>query len=223
MNIQPADYLVHLSNLLLLVSYSVRDMLWLRWFAVAAAMTNVPYFLVQNEVLWPPVLWAGVFTAINVWQIGRIYVERRPVVLSGDEQTLYDFGFHTLRPREFLSLVLVGEWRNAAPGERVLEEGKRVEAICIAIAGSVEVRRQRHPLGDLGPGNVIGTALALSGDPSPIEASFSESGRYIRWPLDSLRAFVDRRPELRHALQSFLNRDLSAKVEALALRTAAEG
>jgi hypothetical protein len=141
------------------------------------------------------VLWAGVFTAINVWQISRIYFERRPVVLSVDEQTLYDFGFHTLRPREFLSLVLVGEWRNAAPGERLLEEGKRVEAICIAIAGSVEVGRQRHPLGVLGPGNVIGTALALMGEPSPIEASFSESARYIRWPLDSLRAFVDRRPK----------------------------
>jgi len=35
---QPTDYLVHFSNILLLVSYSVRDILWLRWFAVAAAL-----------------------------------------------------------------------------------------------------------------------------------------------------------------------------------------
>ena len=42
MNIQPADYLVHFSNVLLLVAYSVRDILWLRWFAVAAALTNIP-------------------------------------------------------------------------------------------------------------------------------------------------------------------------------------
>ncbi len=222
MNIQPADYLVHLSNLLLLVSYSVRDMLWLRWFAVAAATTNVPYFLVQDQVLWPPVLWAGVFTAINLWQISRIYLERRPVVLSAEEQTLYDLGFRGLRPREFLSLVLVGEWRDGSTGETVLAEGKRVDAICIAIAGSVDVRRQGQRIGALGPGNVIGTALALSGDPSPIEASFTESARYIRWPVDSLRAFVDRRPELRHVLQRFLNRDLATKVEALALRPGAE-
>ena len=38
MHIQPLDYLVHFSNVLLLVAYSVRDMLWLRWFAVAAAL-----------------------------------------------------------------------------------------------------------------------------------------------------------------------------------------
>jgi CRP-like cAMP-binding protein len=215
MNIQPADYLVHLSNVLMLVSYSVRDMLWLRWFAVAAAMTNIPYFLVQADILWPPVVWACVFTAINVWQIGRIYLERRPVVLSADEQRLYDFGFRALRPREFLSLVLVGEWRTAAHGEKVVEEGKRVDAICIAISGSAEVRRRGQRIGALGPGNVIGTALALTGEPSPIEASFSESARYIRWPLESLRAFVDRRPELRAVLQRFLNRDLSTKVETL--------
>src|SRR5215472_9905374 len=108
MNIQPIDYLVHFSNILLLVSYSVRDMLWLRWFAVAAALINMPYFLLQPTVLWPPILWALVFTAINLYQITRIYLERRPVVLSADEQRLYDLGFRSLRPRDFLSLTLVG-------------------------------------------------------------------------------------------------------------------
>ena len=42
MNSQLADYLVHFANILLLVSYSVRDILWLRWFAVAAALTQHP-------------------------------------------------------------------------------------------------------------------------------------------------------------------------------------
>ena len=41
----PTDYLVHFSNVLMLVAYSVTDILWLRWFAVAAALTNIPYFL----------------------------------------------------------------------------------------------------------------------------------------------------------------------------------
>ena len=83
-----ADYLVHFSNILLLVAYSVRDILWLRWFAVAAALTNIPYYLVQGTVLWPPVLWGTVFAMINLYQIARIYFERRPVVLSADEKKL---------------------------------------------------------------------------------------------------------------------------------------
>src|SRR6266480_4116554 len=76
MNMHAIDYLVHFSNILMLLSYSVRDILWLRWFAVGAALTNIPYFLLQGTVLWPPVLWALVFTAINLYQIARLYLGR---------------------------------------------------------------------------------------------------------------------------------------------------
>jgi len=215
MNIQPIDYLVHFSNVLMLASYSVRDILWLRWFAVAAALTNMPYFLMQHTILWPPILWAVVFTAINLYQISRIYLERRPVVLSGDEQRLYDLGFQSLRPREFVALTLVGEWKSGTAGEKVLTEGEPVSRLCIPIAGSADVRRQGRPVGRLEPGPIIGTALALTGAPSPVEATFTEPARYMSWPLPSLRAFMDKRPDLRVALQALVSRDLAVKVEGL--------
>jgi CRP-like cAMP-binding protein len=214
-SIHAADLLVNFSNILLLVSYSVRDILWLRWFAVAAALTNIPYFLSQTDILWPPVLWGLVFTLINLYQIFRIYMERRPVVLSEDEQQLYDMGFHTLRPREFVSLVLAGEWRNAAAGDKVLAEGAPVSSVCIAIAGTVHVRKQGQDLGALQPGHVIGTALALTGEPSPVEATFAEPARYMCWPLSHLRSFLNKRPELRVTLQRLVNRDLAGKLEEL--------
>jgi hypothetical protein len=215
MNIQAADYLVHFSNILLLVSYSVRDILWLRWFAVAAALTNIPYFLLQGTVLWPPVLWALVFTSMNLFQIARIYLERRPVVLSEDEQKLYDLAFRSLRPREFVSLSLVGEWKNAGAGEKVLTEGEPTSHLCISITGSAEVRKRGELIGTMSPGHIIGTALALAGDPSPVEVTFTGPARYMRWSLPILRKFVDRRPDLRVTLQGLVSRDLARKVEAL--------
>jgi CRP-like cAMP-binding protein len=215
MQIQAIDYLVHFSNILLLVSYSVRDILWLRWFAVAAALTNMPYFLLQHTVLWPPVLWALVFTAINLYQISRIYLERRPVVLSPNEQRLYDLGFQSLRPREFVSLTLVGEWKDATAGEKILVEGEPVLRLCVPITGRAEVRKQGQPIGALEPGNLIGTALALTGESSPVEATFTEPARYMSWPLSNLRTFVDKRPELRVTLQGLVSRDLATKLDRL--------
>jgi CRP-like cAMP-binding protein len=209
------DYLVHFSNVLMLAAYSVRDILWLRWFAVAAALTNIPYFLLQSTVLWPPVVWALVFTAINLYQITRIYLERRPVVLSTDEQRLYDLAFRALRPRDFVSLTLAGEWRDAAAGEKILAEGELVSSICIPIAGQVEVRRQDRTLATLIPGQLVGTGLALTGDRSPVEAVFTERARYMTWPLQNLRVLLDRRPELRATLQGLVSRDLSRKMERL--------
>ena len=215
MNVQPLDYLVHFSNILLLIAYSVRDILWLRWFAVAAALTNIPYFLLQRSVLWPPVLWALVFTAINLYQITRLYLERRPVRLSTDEQKLYDLGFRSLRPREFLSLSLVGEWKSAESGERVVAEGEPVSSLCIAIAGNAEVRKQGQPIGVVHPGYIIGNALALTGERSPVEVTFTGPAHYMRWSLPSLRRFIDNRPDLRVTLQSLVNHDLARKLEAL--------
>ena len=215
MSIHPIDYLVHFSNILLLVSYSVRDILWLRWFAVAAALTNMPYFLLQPTVLWPPVLWALVFTAINLYQISRIYLERRPVVLSEDEQKLYDLDFRSLRPREFVSLALVGEWKSAAPGEKIVSEGEPVTRICIAIAGRAEVRRRGERVGVVEPGHIIGTGLALTGAESPVDVTFAEPARYMSWPLASMRTFMDKRPDLRVTLQGLVGRDLAGKLERL--------
>jgi hypothetical protein len=212
---QPADYLVHFSNILLLVAYSVRDILWLRWFAVAAALTNIPYFLVQDNVLWPPVLWASVFTAINLYQIARIYMDRRPVVLSADEQALYDLAFRSLRPREFLSLALVGEWSDAAAGEQLLATAEPPARVCIAISGDVEVRIGETSVGNLTPGHLVGTALVLTGNPSPVDARFVAAGRYIGWSTQTLRVFLDKRPDLRVALQQVTSRDLAAKLERL--------
>jgi CRP-like cAMP-binding protein len=215
MNTHPVDYLVHFSNVLMLISYSVREILWLRWFAVAAAITNIPYFLLQPKKLWPPVIWALVFTAINLYQILRIYLERRPVVLSENEQKLYDMGFRSLRPREFVSLLMAGEWKTAAPGDSVLIQGEPVSSLGIAISGSLKLRKDDKDVMSLQPGYIIGTALALTGQPSPVAAIFTEPARYFCWPLSNIRAFLDKRPDLRLALQSLVNRDLATKIEEL--------
>ena len=217
---QPVEYLVHFSNVLLLVSYSVRDMLWLRWFAVAAAVANLPYYLAQTTVLWPPVIWGGVFMLINLYQIARIYLERRPVVLSPDEQRLYDLGFSGLRPREFVSLLLAGEWRDAAPGDRIVTHGEAVDRISVPISGTVEVTRTGQRLGQFAAGQIIGLAVAVTGEASSFDAAFTERGRYMSWPLPSLRKFLDKRPELRVALQRLANHDLATKVERLVPRDA---
>jgi len=215
MNINPLDLLVHVSNVLLLVAYSVRDILWLRWFAVAAALTNIPYFLLQRHILWPPILWGLVFTAINLYQIVRLYMERRPVGLSEDERKLYDMAFSSLRPREFVSLLLAGEWKTAAAGETIMHQGRPVSSVNVLLSGNLRISKGDKDVITLTPGYLIGTGMALSGQPSPISATFTEPARYFSWPLTNLRVFLDKRSDLRLALQSLVNRDLAAKLQEL--------
>ncbi|WP_137180442.1 Crp/Fnr family transcriptional regulator [Roseomonas sp. AR75] len=214
MSFAPLDLLVHGSNILLLIAYSVRDMLWLRWFAVAAAVTNMPFFLLQETVLWPPVMWAAVFTAINLVQIWRIYNERRPIVLGADEQALYDLGFAGIRPREFLALTMEGQWSDAPAGTQLLTAGLPAQDVCIAIRGRVAMARNGEPIGVLEPGDLIGVTMVLTGEPSPVDARFTEPGRYICWPTGRLRAFLEPRPELRAAVLGHVKQDVARKLHA---------
>ena len=210
----PAEYLIHIANLLFLISYSVRDILWLRWFAVAGGLTSIPFFLVQATILWPPVLWAVIFMTMNLYHIWRLYLERRPVVLSADEQRLYDLGFTAIRPREFLSLAMVGTWTDAPEGKRMLTAGERTDDVCVAIEGTVEMSRDGRKIGELAPGQLIGVTMMLTGEPSPTDAHFATPGRYIRWSRTALRTFLDRRPELRTALLSLAKQDIARKLYA---------
>ena len=142
MTFQAVDYLVHFSNVLLLVSYSVRDILWLRWFAVAAATRVGPYVPFIHTILATRKL---TLTTRHVDDTkvtdhhAIIPTEQRvdPAELSPDEQRLYDLGFQSLRPREFLSLTLVGEWKSAAAGDKILLEGEPVSRLSIADRKSV--------------------------------------------------------------------------------------
>ena len=74
-------------------------------------------------------------------------------------------------------------------------------------------------IGALAPGHLIGTALALTGEPSPVEVTFTEPARYMCWSLASLRRFMDTRPDLRVTLQGLVNRDLAEKLNLLVKET----
>jgi hypothetical protein len=63
--------------------------------------------------------------------------------------------------------------------------------------------------------SLIGTSMALTGEPSHVNAMFTGPGRYLRWPLSKIQAFLDKKPELRVTLQSLMNHDLARKLQGM--------
>ena len=59
--------------------------------------------------------------------------------------------------------------------------------------------------------------VALTGKPSAFDATFTEPGRYITWPIAKVIRFMQGRPELQVTLQRLVNQDLARKVERLTL------
>jgi CRP-like cAMP-binding protein len=216
MNSFNPNYFIHAANVLLLVAYSVRDILWLRLFAVAASLISIPYFMLQPTMLWAPLSWSVVFAAINLLQSWRLYIERRPVKLTAEEEEIRRLVFRDLPPRKVLQVLSIGSWATLEVGERLLERGKLPDAVSLIVRGKVQVTREGLVLGELIAGNVVGSALILSGVPSEVDAVTVEPGRAMRWELGALERYLTANPETRTVMLQHLVRDLAGKVERVA-------
>ena len=210
------SYFLHAANILLLVAYSVRNILWLRLFSVAASLIALPYFILQPEPLWAPIIWSSVFAAINSFQSWRLFVERRPVKLTPEEQEIRQLAFPDLPPRKVLQILSIGAWTTVEIGERMLESGKRVEAISIIVRGKVRFTRDDGVFGELVAGHIVGSALLMSGVPADVDAVVVETVRCMRWEVEPLDRYLAANPETRIVLQKYLSRDLAGKVLAAA-------
>jgi hypothetical protein len=70
------DYLIHIANLLYLVSYLMRDVIRLRVLTVVAASCLIPYFYLQPTPLTAAIGWNLFFIALNVGWIARLVREQ---------------------------------------------------------------------------------------------------------------------------------------------------
>lgn len=208
------NYFLHAANILLLVAYSVRDILWLRLFAVASGMISIPYFVLQPSPLWVPISWTVVFAGINLFQSYRLFVERRPVQLTADEEMIRDLAFKDLPPRKVLQLLSVGSWTTISAGERLIEPGKYAEDILLLVQGAVRIARNGDVLGDLVVGNLVGSALQLTGAPAEVDAVVVEPVRAMQWKTETLERYLAGNPEVRIVFQRHMARDLAGKLVA---------
>ena len=213
------NYFLHAANVLLLVAYSVRDILWLRLFAVTASLISIPYFLLQPAPLWVPIAWSSVFAAINLLQSWRLFVERRPVKLTPEEEQARRLFFEDLPPRKVLQVLSIGSWTTAELGEQLLEHGKCPTVASLIVRGKVRVTKDGALLGDLVEGDIVGSALLLTGTSADVDAVVEESSRVLRWDVETLERYLVANPEVRIVLQRHLARDLARKFVSHAVRT----
>jgi hypothetical protein len=213
MNFFSPNYFIHAANILLVVAYSVRDILWLRLFAVGAALISIPYFVLQPTTLWAPLSWSVVFAAINLLQSWRLFIERRPVKLTPEEEYIRRLVFRDLPPRKVLQVLSIGSWTTLEVGQRLIEQGKLPETVSLIVRGKVRVTRDGRVLGDLIAGDFVGSALILGGIPAEVDAVTVEPGRAMRWEVGALERYLTANPETRTVMLQHVARDLAAKVE----------
>lgn len=204
--------LLHLGNILYLVAFSVREMLWLRAITVVAQMCLMPYYYFQAKPLYEPIAWGFLFMAVNVVQIAVLILEKRPVFLGEQELQLYRTVFSTLKPREFVKLLSIAEWKRAKSGEALLQQGKPVPALMLVSAGRGMVEVDGRRVAAVTPGQFLGEMGFLTEQPASASVLADAPIEYLYWSAPKLRTMLAESPGLHVKVQGIIGNDLIAKL-----------
>ena len=202
----------HVANALYLVSYAVRDILWLRLITVLGGGTLLLSFFLSPQPPVPAILWNALFLVINLVRIDLLIRERRPIPLAADEQHLANLVFRTLRPRELVRLLRVGTFVDHAPGARLVTRGQPLEHLLLVVRGTARVELDARPAIEIADGTFIGELGFLTGKPPGADVAAVTPLRVVQWPFAPLREFLDDNPELHATMQRVLGSDLAAKL-----------
>jgi len=205
--------LLHAANVLYLLAYLVKDILWLRLLSVVAGVLLLAFFFEQITPPWASIAWNALFLAINLAQSWRLILERRPVRLTEREMRLYQLVFRSLTPREFVKLLALGRWQEALPEARLVERERALDCLMVIASGRTAVK-----LGDrvveLSEGRFVGEMSFITGEPPAADVVALDAVRYVAWPKADLSKFLADHPALRAAWQAVLGADLVSKLRA---------
>jgi hypothetical protein len=204
--------LFHLANVLYLISYAVRDIMWLRAVTVLAGLALIGSFFQSPEPPWPAIVWNLLFFVINVVRIHLLWRERRPVPLSADEALAGDLAFAGLRPRELVRLLGVGRFVDHAAGETIVARGRPLADLALVVRGAARVQLGDGTAIAIAPGAFVGELGYLTGKPPGADVVAADALRVVRWPVAGLRAFLTANPDLRAVMQHAIGADLAAKL-----------
>ncbi len=203
------ELLIHAANVLYLFAFMVRDIMWLRILTVVAASFLIPYFYFQPVPLMTAIYWNLAFTALNLFWIVLLFLERRPVKLSEEERRLCELVFRTMTPREMIKILKLASWQSAVAGECFVERGKPLDRLMVIYSGKACVEVDGKNVTELQPGQFIGSISYITEETAPANIVSLEPTRYVSWPKSKLQDFMKKNPDLHMALKTTRALDLT--------------
>jgi hypothetical protein len=206
------EYLIHVANVLYVFSYSVRDILWLRLLTVVALLALIPFYYSRDLV--QAIYWNVLFLAVNLVQLYRLLLERRPVKLTVEQQRLYRGPFRALSPREFVRLLDVAAWRDYDAGATLVEQGSVLDGLTLIADGEVAVNVDGDDVSTLASGQFVGEVAFVTGESASASVIARTQCRCVRWRTEKLRSFLQERADIRATMQDIIGNDLAQKLRA---------
>ena len=207
------EYVGHAAYTLGILSFMLKDMLWLRAITVVAASLCVVYnYAAPALPMWTPIYWNTALVAINIIQIGIIFYDRREIVLDEKERWLYTTVFPNFSLADFKRLMQAASWNSKEDGDTLIVEGQEDSNLLLIAKGKCQVCLPEGPVAELLNGEFIGEMSFLSGKSASATVSTVGKVDYISWDRSKLNKLFFKSPSLHNSIKSAISHQLTEKI-----------
>lgn len=207
---RPENFVGHFAYVLLIVSMMMRNMNWLRFFAImAGSISAIFYFTISDLV---SMFWESMFTLVNLAQFVILQVENRRGRFSDDEAMFIDACMSGVERAYARRLVKLGAWIEVQKDVTLFTEDTCPGHLMFIVSGTAKVTRDGREIGKVKPGDFLGEMSYLTGQNATATVVTAEPMRYLAFERRILKLHLDKSPEVRHALESSFNRNLVHKL-----------
>jgi len=203
-------YLVHIANVLFLASYLVKDILWVRLATIPAMLALMVYYFFSD--LTEPLCWGALFVLVNIYQVYKLFLERKPIELNEEQSRIYNLAFTSLTLKEFDQLLKVSNNESYESGKCILASNQSVDKVIVLTSGNAEIVKDNNPISNLKEGNFIGEINYLTKKPISVCINALDHVSLICWKAETLQKLFDSNPMLRASWQSLISKNLAMKL-----------
>ncbi|MEM9411665.1 MAG: cyclic nucleotide-binding domain-containing protein [Planctomycetota bacterium] len=205
---------LYAANILYVVCYTVKDVLWLRIFSVVAILVFMPYYIWGTETTQIDcIFWNMLFLSINAFWIFVIIQQRRPPRMSESEKRLFEDVFHqSCSEREMLELLSAAKQCSYDADATIVSRGSEPEELILIDRGTASVLIDRQLVASLERGDFVAEMSYLTGEPAVADVVAHTSMKIIRWSKSELENLFERRPSLKSSIHEIIGRDLVQKI-----------
>ena len=207
---QPENLVGHIAYVLLIVSMMMRNMNWLRFFAImAGSISAIYYFTLDDKV---SMFWESMFTLVNLGQFLLLQIENRRGRFSEDEAMFIKSCLAGIERAHARRLVKLGAWTEVQEGVTLIFEDTCPDQLKFIVTGGARIERQGRVIGQVGSGDFLGEMSYLTGKMASASVITDQPTRYLAFERRTLRAHLEKSPEVRYALEAGFNRNLVDKL-----------
>lgn len=182
----------------------------LRIMLIIASVVFIVYGLIADNR--SVIVWNLLFGFPQLYQLLREIRAQKSVELTSEEEAVRAARFGAMSSRDFLTFWNIGEERTTEAG-LLITQHEQNEQLVLIVSGNATVSIDGQHVADRGPGNLLGEASFVTGEPATATVAMS-GGALIRvWPYDKLDALTRAQPDVSASLLSTFARELSLKIK----------